>query len=512
MTTESASQRTSSRFSRWWVVVVFGWALMEASSAELGMVDPRGMSAAEQALLASLQGQVNREQAVLWVRAPGVQVRILEDLQAEGWQVTTQRSLWDWVGAEAPRLAGYLTCDVTNASLNVATSLAGPRRALVADVSLTNRLRSLGLREVLDVRGLDEATAFRRYDHEFVRGWVLHQPVSKPLHLRDLAVALQAFTFFEGPTEQRVRIIRELGPDAQVMGWGLDEHDFVRDISRGSGVVIPSDWALNLSALRHLPADIPTRPRFKGPPVPLADGERVVAFVVSDGDNVQWLLNGFVDAPGFWASPLRGTFAVSWELAPTLVSLAPRVLAHLYRTATPQDDFVAGPSGVGYYFPSQSPHRTELAIRTASSLVPAQLEAVSLLDSGGGLDGADEVVARPEVRGVLYKDYAPYNRFAGQLRWRSGKPIVSYRYLLWEEAGRGGTLRPDWLPEGVAKAVGRQGTEGEDRFALINVHAWSFRDSGGPMGAIRRTMDQLPAGTRVVTVTEFLQLLQASRP
>lgn len=511
MTTKNALQRTSSRFSRGWVVLAFGWAVMGAGSAELGVVDPRGMSAAEQALLASLQGQVNREQAALWVRAPGVQVRILEDLQAEGWQVKTQRSLWDWVGAEAPRLEGYLTCDVTNASLNVATSLAGPRRAVVADISLTERLRSLGLKEVLDVRGLDEATAFRRYRSEFVNGWVVHQPVSKPLHLRDLAVALQAFTFFEGPTEQRVGIIRDLGPQALVMGWGLDEHDFVRDISRGSGVVIPSDWALNLSALRHLPADIPARPRSKEPP-PLADGERVVAFVVSDGDNVQWLLNGFVDAPGFWASPLRGNFAVSWELAPTLVSLAPRVLAHLYRTATMQDDFVAGPSGVGYYFPNQSPQRAELAIRTAASLVPAQLEAVSLLDSGGGLDGADEVVTPPEVRGVLYKDYAPYHRFAGQVRWRSGKPIVSYRYLLWEEAGRGGRLRPDWLPEGVAEAVGRQGTEGEDRFALINVHAWSFRDSGGPMGAIRRTMDRLPPGTRVVTVTEFLQLLQASRP
>jgi len=402
---------------------------------------------------------------------------------------------------------------LTNASLNIATSLAGPRRAVLADVSLRERLESLGLREVLHVTETNEHVAFSRYQSEFARGLAVHQPITKPLHLRDFAVARNAFTFFEGSSAQHRERFRELGPGTRVFGWGLDEHDFVRDVSAGGGLVVPSDWALNLSALVHLPTELPRRP-FHPEPTPLKPGERLVAFVVSDGDNVQWLLNGFVDSPGFWANPWRGTFPVTWELAPLLAELAPRVLAHLYRTATPFDDFVAGPSGAGYYFPSQSPQRTELAALTGRSMPPAQLRAVSLLNSGGGLEAADEVLAQPSVDGVLFKDYAPYHRFAGSIRWQAGKPAVSYRFLLWEQKQPDGTLRPDWLPEGVATAVANLpvNAAAADRFALVNVHAWSFRDSGGPMGAIRRTLALLPPDTRIVTVTEFLKLLPRPEP
>lgn len=488
-------------------IAVAGWfSLLAARAADLWVVDPTGLSPAEQALLASLQGRLNQTEARLWVRGRSAYARVLEELRNEGWNLKTPTSLWDVVASTQQSGSRFLTCDVKTESLNVATSLAGPRRALIADVSLRDRLTALGMVEHLDVRSLTEAEAWKEFQSEFRREFVVHQPVAKTLHLRDFAVARSAYTFFEGSSAAQTQRFQDSGPAARVFGWGRDEHEFVQDVSRGSGFVIPSDWALNLSALPHLTVPIPTRP-VRPKPEPLQPGERVVTFVVTDGDNVQWLLNGFTDSPGFWGSPLRGSFAVTWELAPTLAELAPRVLAYLYRSATPQDDFVAGPSGVGYYFPSQSPIRTELAVKTARSLVPAQLQAVSLLNSGGGLEAADDVVRQSQVTGVFFKDYAPYHRYAGSVRWHAGKPIISYRFLLWEQKRSDGSLRPDWLPEGVAQAIAKLPAESIDRFSLVNVHAWSFRDSGGPMGAIRRTIDQLPPHTRVVTATEFLQLL-----
>jgi hypothetical protein len=53
---------------------------------------------------------------------------------------------------------------------------------------------------------------------------------------------------------------------------------------------------------------------------------------------------------------------------------------------------------------------------------------------------------------------------------------------------------------------------GADAFALVNVHAWSFRESGGPMGAIGRTVAGLPPGVRVVTASEFFELMAAEAP
>jgi hypothetical protein len=43
---------------------------------------------------------------------------------------------------------------------------------------------------------------------------------------------------------------------------------------------------------------------------------------------------------------------------------------------------------------------------------------------------------------------------------------------------------------------------------LINVRAWSFKELGGPMEAVKQTVDLLPRKTRVVTAEEFFILLR----
>ena len=58
-----------------------------ATAGELWVVDPRGLSSPELALLASLQGNVNRTQATLWVRGVGANAWLLEDFRREGWSL-----------------------------------------------------------------------------------------------------------------------------------------------------------------------------------------------------------------------------------------------------------------------------------------------------------------------------------------------------------------------------------------------------------------------------------------
>ena len=502
-----------------WLAVCLPFAISRASNVnpvpqELRVIDPGGLLPAEQPLLASLQGQLNRTNAVLWVKSGGMNARILAELTDEGVRLRPAGSVWELLAESRGRVAGFITCDADDASLNVATSLAGPRRAVVIDTSLRARTGALGLRELLDVRGLGEVEAFAKFGSESARGIVVHQSVKKRLHLRDFAVARDAFTFFDVTAAQRQELVRALGPETRVFGWGSEEHDFVRDVSGGGGAVIPADWSLNLSALQHLPVTLPPRPARPEPASAKAD-ERIVAFVVSDGDNIQWMGGGFVDAPGFWASPHRGEFPVTWEMAPALAEFAPRVLAHFLRTATTNDDFVAGPSGYGYQFPNFVPDRATAATETARAVAKAQLRLVSVLNSGGGMAQTKELLERPEADGVLYKDYAPYNKGRGAVWWHGGKPCASYRFLLWELKQPGGTFRRDALPEGVAEAIAAlpaDAAQNADSFALVNVHAWSFKDSGGPMGAIHRTIGLLPPNTRVVTATEFFALLRQVKP
>jgi hypothetical protein len=477
------------------------------------VVSTDGLSPAEQVLLAGIQGLLNRTNAVVWLRSGGINARILKDLQEEGFAVEKVSGPWPLVERFRDRFEGMVLGSVGDESINRATSVAAATRALVVDVSLAARPEFAGLPVVADARVLSDAELWERFGPRFLRGHAVHQAPRKTLHLRDLAVSMGLLTFHDVSADERTRRVRELGPGTRVFGWGEDELRFVREVSRGGGAVLPADWSLNLSALRHLPAKAehdPT-PRVPRKPSPLKPGERVVAFVVTDGDNLQWIGGGFVDNPGFWASPHRGKFAVTWEMAPSLTEFAPRVLEHLRRTASPLDDFVCGPSGFGYQFPRHVPDRRDAARRTGLAAEAAGMPWVTVLDDGGGPDRVAEWLERPEIAGVLHKDYAPYNGHKGAVAWHSGKPAVGYRFLLWESKRGDGTLRPDWLPEGVAAGVaglpGDKAPKPSDRFALVNVHAWSFRESGGPMGAIAKTIPLLPPGTRVVTASDFFQLL-----
>jgi hypothetical protein len=133
------------------------------------------------------------------------------------------------------------------------------------------------------------------------------------------------------------------------------------------------------------------------------------------------------------------------------------------------------------------------------------MSVASVLNLGGDMTDARELLEQPEIEGVLYKDYDPYNKRKGAIAWHAGKPCVSYRFLLWEP-------QPDQLPEGVANAIGAMPAAADtspDSYALVNVHAWSFKSVGGPMEAVRRTVDRLPKGTRVVAATQLVRMLKA---
>lgn len=86
-----------------------------------------------------------------------------------------------------------------------------------------------------------------------------------------------------------------------------------------------------------------------------------VTFVMTDGDNLQWLLSDFATDPNFWASPARGTVPLGWTVAPVTADLAPSVLSHLYASASRptnatrgSDQFVAAASGCGVLTSLQS--------------------------------------------------------------------------------------------------------------------------------------------------------------
>jgi len=475
-----------------------------AKVPDLWVLPEEGLSPAEQALASTLQGVANQRSPQVWLGTGGMSAVILAQLRAEGTRVHTVSSVWDLVKQFRGSIKGAEVFEVGTPSLNVAASLCGLDSAVAVDASLLDKAKAEGLPVIHDARGEDSAHAWATYGDRFTKGLLVDQSADKPGHLRDFAVAHKAFCFDAVPAELRTQIVVKQGPHALVFGWGPDEYHWISDISRGGGSGVAADWCLNLSAMEHIRAGGHLKPRERPAAAPPQEGERVVAFVLSDGDNVQWLCGGMPLDSSFYGSKLRGTFPMTWEVSPLLGLYAPRVLQYLYNNASPNDDFVAA-GAPGYSYTHLDPDRAGAAAQTARFLKSSGMSVVSVINSKGGtLDETAPLLNLKEADGVIYKDFAPYNGHHGETFWRNGKPCVSYKYLLWE--GMGGAS-PDEVAKSIA-AMPASPQKDPGSYALVNVHAWSWKSIGGPMEAVRRTIAALPPNTRVVTAGDLLSMLR----
>lgn len=468
---------------------------------ELWIIPHDGMSPAEGVMTQTLQGLANRKGARLWLRSGSMYAVVEDQLKREGVHFQEATSVWGLLNQFKHEVRGAILYRLGTPSLNVATSLCGVYDAVAVDESLQEKAKAAGLTILLDVRGMDDRQAFAKYGRQFAKGIALEQSIDKPTFMRDFAVAHRAFTFSTNDSAFRTEVACTLGPQAVVYGWGPDEYRWISDLSRANATGGPSDWAINLSALQWLAAGKLHRP---ARPLPKTeDHSRYIAFVMTDGDNIQWLCGNFVNQPSYWQSPLRGTFPMTWEVSPLLADVGPRVLQYLYATAKDTEGFVTGAGVPGYTYMHFQPDRAAIARQAAPLLRQSNLSVISVLNANeGSLQETIPLLDLPEVEGILYKDYSPYNRHKGEIFWHKGKPCLSYRFLLWQ-----GLMEPEDVARGVVKMPAAPLTD-EGSYALVNVHAWSYGKNGGPLEAVRRTIEMLPPGTQVVTADQLIGLLR----
>ena len=440
----------------------------------------------------------------------GFGAKVLEKNAAgQAWSVATLLEEY------SSMLEGYILCDTGDESVNVAITLAHYLKAVVVTPSNVAVAEKAGLSMVLDVTEYDDAWLREsKYFDMLVTDVAVEQPANMAPRLVDYAVMAGCYiNFYNGnDAEEHAKMFDFLDDGAIVIGWNntLGEYDTVLSYSRLNACLIPADHACNLSTLSGFNRagtvnDAQYATTVDGKVT--NEARHTVCFVMSDGDNLQWMVNDFTS--GRWyGSELRGLFPMTWGIPAMLGDLAHPMFDYIGATQTALDEIIMQLSGLGYTFPSKwdSFERENMAERLAEIMSARGMKYMNLLDDKGFTEeNLGAFLKQDGIEGIFYTDYANYAGYKGEIKWVNGKPAVSARYRLWDIAGGS--------PEEIANSINNAPTDvrNASSYSFIIVHAWSGVDSNGNFGsggssmeAVDALMMLLDADVDVVSASEFM--------
>jgi hypothetical protein len=395
-------------------------------------------------------------------------------------------------------IRGYLLYEPGTPSLRAALSLAASTGGLPASPDLVSTFESLGLPLLLDVRGQDEDWVLSRPGAGLSRKslvYVRDQEAPKLADWSAFAGALHLYAPVEGPLARRA--LERMEPHAVLFGWGPEEFPLVATASSHGVHVHPADHAFNLSTLSQF--DVPLRQRPAPADTAGTQGTHTVCFLMSDGDNVQWMLGDF-SAPSWYGNPNRGQVNLGWTAPPSMAELAPTVLDALYRTASTapgRDAFVAGPSGYGYIFPDRLAVPDSAAVMTALYMAKSDMRILNVIGAGNATAHLAPFLRRTEIDAVFYYPFSDYSGLGGSITFLENKPVIGGYANLWSGFETTASL--------AAKLNARPRDPGsKDGYSLIPVHVWS-----NTVDSVVRCASLLDSKVRVVAPDEFVRLIRA---
>lgn len=456
------------------------------NATKLLVISDDALSGPEQLLVGTLQGITSRKRPLVFRNSTSGACLWLAEIQ-KTWGVSVESvpTVAALLKRSQPYFqGGYVLCSASAGdSVLAAVTASSLLGAVAVDSSLQQVADEAGLEQVFDARNQTSMGVIRALNGtapEAVlssRVAVLQAP-SKLCCLWDYAVFATAGAWYDpsmsDPTSQL--ILDSMQPGWALLGWGGSEKQTVTAASTRAGWVNAADWARNLAPLAGFRAAEPmSQPNTLPPPLPPTPARKhTVAFLMTDGDNLQWLLNNFATGPAWWGSPQRGTIPMGWTLSAALPQVAAPVATRLYGQATVRggpgsacDVFVAGPSGAGYAYPDLMDDEA-LAKFAAASRSAARAAGLGVVNVLGSTYTASAATAMAEgMDGVMWYEFDPYDGLHGSISFSpQGVPIIGARFMLWQGYD---------TPESIAAKVGALSTDpaSPEAYSLVVVHAWS---------------------------------------
>lgn len=312
----------------------------------------------EKAMFSSLQGLVNKSKPRI----------ILFDEVREGnykWPDNLHFKIKDWTDKWSllkkyqAEISGVILYDGTKSMhyLNLATTVGGIKNALPVTSTDLASLKANGFNfpVLADLTNLNYTTPSEIYQYLYDTYWsqctkrlLVSLNTRLSAYLRDIGTASgSAFVWLDPRKKEEADVLRKFLGDMKaghsiIIGWWAEERSGI-GIGASYGIsTIPSDFYENASVyagsshIIQLPV-VPKKPKL--------ENKIYLAIFLSDGDNIQYDQHAMSN---LWDNKSRGVVPINWTVSPGLADLGPGLLNYYYATATANDFFASGPSGLGY--------------------------------------------------------------------------------------------------------------------------------------------------------------------
>ena len=316
----------------------------------------------EMVLFASLKGIVNaKEPRIFSFEGDAFAEGQYTWLQSLGLQYKDISNNWDLIAKYLTEIGGIIVYDNSQPdTINLATSLASTKKALLVAPSLVARLTGApyNLPILLDLRG-KFSSKLAVYQALYDNYWASlpHRvafglnPLSVRAAVREYASAVGGAALWldpDVPSEAPLldKFLSSMGAGSVWMGWWPSEGSGVTEASKYGVATVASDYASNLTLHSGMPRTINVKPI---PPKPPLQNKIFVAFILSDGDNLQYVEHLMRK---LWNDPGRGKVPMGWTLSPAMVDAMPGALDYYWTSSTANDALLSGPSGYGYTYPN----------------------------------------------------------------------------------------------------------------------------------------------------------------
>jgi len=500
---------------------------------EIYLIDRANMNDSEFIMITSLQGITAQTRAQIYIYDYN-RIVFANDYLAVNPDVEPVYFTDPWQLLERCRGSlsdnGYILYERgENPTINMAATIAGVERWLTVDKSIESSaiLHGLSLKRDLTSKSNGEFTAtqagvFAEYKDRLNNTFILHQPVGD-ISTRDYSIAIKAPCLFVDEKDKagvafRETVFTRTKGNSMLFGWTTDELTFIERASAYGLNAVASNFCMNISFMASLKNNEPIEQKNIARQITADRTKHYVAIVESDGDNLQVFEGGFSFPNSDFGKrqALDTSYKMSWTAPPIAAELEPTMMKRVYATASANDNFVCGVSGIGYINPSRYPAKflNSFVNYTGYEMAKSDMSIVCLLDNVSSFKWLWEQTAfkpalgyfakNESIDGGLIQSGDRYAGLKGKIYWSGDKPFISSRLSFWYSGEADEGAKQVWVENFAAEVNALPASiHSEKGYTYLNVHPWSTS-----IEELNTLVSMLDDDVVLVTAEELVQLVK----